>query len=308
MKVIRFVLGRRAWLGVLTALLLGTLAVGVAQAHHIPGRRIAEVSPTAAPSSSTFPLTGQPSLGSGSPVAAMCARDRWSSPDWGTRSRTMASITPTRIPLRSAVRSRPEQKAQGTLSLDITLPPPIGRCRTGVVSWTATTSAPATGSAECRNALASVNAAQVQANSAQAAATSAQNAVTAAQSAADTAGAAIAAATHKIKNVRKQLKKAGTSTAKKKLKKTLKLDVKALARRQEEVRERQHATAGGCRPAARRGQPAANCRYPNADRRSPTAGRVLSRGGRHAYPNAPARLPKTRSQSDPDREEIALLR
>jgi hypothetical protein len=115
-----------------------------------------------------------------------------------------------------------KQSAQGTLSLDIDLPG-IGRCRTGVVSWTATTIASAAGSEECRTALAAVNAAQVQVNSAQAAATSAQ-------SAADKAGAAIAAARRKIKIAQKKLRKAISSAAKKKIQKQLKLENRDLAR------------------------------------------------------------------------------
>ena len=115
-----------------------------------------------------------------------------------------------------------KQSAQGTLSLDIDIPG-IGRCRTGTVSWTATTIASAAGSEECRNALAAVNAAQVQANSGQAAATSAQNA-------ADTAGATIAADKRKLKNGHKRLRKASTSAAKKKIQKLLKLENRDLAR------------------------------------------------------------------------------
>jgi hypothetical protein len=226
---IRFVLGRRACLGVLTALVVGTLAVGVAQAHHIPGATYRGGLPNGGTlefdvsadgtAISRFRITGSGDVCQGSLELT----------GLGDQVTNDGFNHPSADPLAFSGSFPSKQKAQGTLSLDITLPPPIGRCRTGVVSWTATTSAPATGSAECRNALASVNAAQVQANSAQAAATSAQNAVTAAQSAADTAGAAIAAATHKIKNVRKKLRKAGTSTAKKRLKKALKLDVKALA-------------------------------------------------------------------------------
>jgi hypothetical protein len=116
-----------------------------------------------------------------------------------------------------------KQAAQGTLAIDFDLGPPIGHCRAGPMSWTATTGAPLAGSQECRDAMGAVNAAQVQANSTQTAAASAQDFV-------NRAGAAVAAARRKVKNLHKRLRSTSTSTGKKKLRKQLKLASKRLSK------------------------------------------------------------------------------
>jgi hypothetical protein len=116
-----------------------------------------------------------------------------------------------------------KQTAQGTLFMDVDLGPPIGHCHVGPLSWSATTSASPAGSQECRDATGAVNAAQVQANNAQAAISTAQDAAT-------RAGAAAGAARNKIKKLRKRLKGASTSAARKKLQKQLKLAIKSLGK------------------------------------------------------------------------------
>jgi hypothetical protein len=107
-----------------------------------------------------------------------------------------------------------KQAAEGSFSVDVTQPE-FGRCRAENVSWTATTTAPLTGSEECRNALAAVTAAQGQAD--------------AAQTAANAATAAVKSARNRIKKARTKLGKATTPGAKKKAQKQLKLANKALA-------------------------------------------------------------------------------
>jgi len=116
-----------------------------------------------------------------------------------------------------------KQTAQGTIAMDFDLGPPVGHCHAGPVSWTATTTASAAGSDECRDALGAAGAAQAQADSAQAAAGVAQSAV-------DKANATIAAERRKIKNGHKRLKKATTSASRKKIQKQLKLANKTLTK------------------------------------------------------------------------------
>jgi hypothetical protein len=115
-----------------------------------------------------------------------------------------------------------KQAAQGTFSVDVT-DPAFGHCRTPTFSWNATTSAPVTGSEECRTAQAGLASAQGQVDAAQAAAN-------AAASAADRARAAIKAAKNRIKKARTKQRRAQTSAAKKKAKKLVTLANKALAK------------------------------------------------------------------------------
>jgi hypothetical protein len=116
-----------------------------------------------------------------------------------------------------------KQTAQGTVTIDVDLGPPVGHCHAGPTTWTAMTGASPAGSQECRDAVGAVSAAQVQVDSAQTAATSAQSAV-------DRANATIAATRRKIKNGHKRLRKATTSKSKKKIQQQLKLANKTLAK------------------------------------------------------------------------------
>src|SRR4051794_27897753 len=170
MKVLVGRLVMRPW-SLLAALVLMLVVGPVAQAHHIPGATYRAGLPDNG--SLEFDVSAD-----GSRITRIKVTGKGDKCE-GTLEGTNLSLAivnhafdhPNADPVAFSGSFPSKQTAQGTISIDVDLGPPIGHCHAGPVPWTATTTASPAGSQECTDAVGAVNAAQFQVDSAQAAAT-----------------------------------------------------------------------------------------------------------------------------------------